>query len=68
MTVPTKLIVPEIRFEELDVGAALAVGMIRSMLAKRISSTRLFFIKKTLDRRLTGYNISGHDIPVGICV
>ena len=31
---------------EFGIVVALAVGMIRSMLAKRISSMRLFFIKE----------------------
>ena len=46
MTVPTRLMVPEVKVEEVDVDVvALAVGMISSMLAKRISSMRIFFIK-----------------------
>ena len=52
--------VPEIKVDELDVdGAALAVGMIRSMLAKRISSIRLFFIKDS--SALRGSNITVPD-------
>jgi len=52
--------VPETKGDELDVdGAALAVGMISSMLAKRISSIRLFFIKET--RALRGSNITVPD-------
>ena len=64
--------VPETKGDELDVdGAALAVGMISSMLAKRISSIRLFFIKET--RALGGSNITVPDtseetILNGICV
>jgi len=52
--------VPETKGDELDVdGAALAVGMISSMLAKRISSIRLFFIKET--KALRGSNITVPD-------
>ena len=63
--------VPEIKLElDVDV-AALAVGMIRSMLAKRISSMRIFFIKDS--SALGGSNItvpdtSKHTIPNRICV
>ena len=66
--------VPETKGDELDVdGAALAVGMISSMLAKRISSMRLFFIKDS--SALRGSNITVPDtseeaIPngIGVCV
>ena len=44
-TVPIRLAVPGVRVVETACALVAAVGISRRMLAKRISSTRLFFMK-----------------------
>lgn len=57
-TVPYRLTVPGLKVVLGCNGAALPVGMISSMLAKRISSTRLFFMKSRAGISFE-YNIFG---------